>query len=145
MTATYQESHILMKAYDVDEKVAAEQDDLVNSHHVPTKHDHCCSKRDVAVKRGIIALAVSLAILLGLGIFSLCCPGGPAMLLKRQSGDNGSNDTGSAFTNQHLWIIIVCVVGMLLFICLRAETDGRCAFVYCARDLYCFMLLSGCV
>jgi len=113
MTATYQESHILMKAYEVDEKVAAEQDDLVNSQHVPPKHHHCCSKRDVAVKRGIIVLTISLAILLGFGIFSLCCPGMPDMLFKRQNTtDNGSSNSGSAFTNQHLWIIIVCVVGM---------------------------------
>ena len=117
---SYTESHLVMKAYEVDEKLAAEQDDLINSSDFTTAHSHFCSrsgswkvKRSVVVKRAMIALVVSLMILLALGLVELCCPHLAPMLLKRQNGPtNGSSSGGNPFINEHLWIIIACVVGM---------------------------------
>ena len=118
MTATYEESQIsLLSAYPIDEKWAAEQDDLVNSSHGREHaHGHCCSsngkRRNAAVKAGMVALVGLLITLGGLVALAVCCPEVHS-LLKRQSSGSTNNGSGSAFTEHKLWIIIVCVVGIV--------------------------------
>ena len=119
MSATYEESTmcLLAHAYPIDEKLAMNQDDLVNSNEYPEAGGRCCrrasngQRRNAFVKGGMIALIVSLLALISFLITTCLCPGVHS-LLKRQN--NTSPNNGSTFTNEHLWIIIVCVVGILL-------------------------------
>jgi hypothetical protein len=119
MSAKYEETQILLlPAYPIDEKWAAEQDELVNSikGHDGHGHGHSCSrsqgqKRNAAVKAGIIALVGLLITLGGLVALAMCCPDVHS-LLKRQSSGQTNNGNGNTFTNDKLWIIIICVVGM---------------------------------
>jgi hypothetical protein len=119
MSATYEESKmgLLAHAHPIDEKWAMNQDELVNSNEYPEAEGRCCrrasngQRRNAFVKGGMIALAVSLLALISFLITTCLCPGVHS-LLKRQS--NGNTNNGSTFTNDHLWIIIVCVVGIPL-------------------------------
>jgi len=117
MTATYEESRILLlPASPIDEKWALEQDELVNScKGQEHSHGHCCSsngkRRNAAVKAAIVALVGLLITLGGLLALATCCPEIHSLLKRQNSGDT-NNGSGNTFTNDKLWIIIVCVVGM---------------------------------
>lgn len=116
MSATYEESQIRLLAYPIDEKWAANQDDLVNSNEIPATRDHCCNgtsrghERNKFVKCGIIALVVSLMALISFLATAVVCPG-MRSLLKRETSGSNTTGSGSTFTNDKLWIIIICVVG----------------------------------
>lgn len=121
MTATYEESQILLTPPSpIDEKWALEQDELVNSSKGREhSHGHCCSsqgkRRNAAVKTAIVALMGLLVTLGGLVALAACCPEVHSLLKRQNSGDT-NNGSGSTFTNDKLWIIIVCVVGMVQFV-----------------------------
>jgi hypothetical protein len=122
MSATYEESKmgLLAHTYPVDEKWAMNQDELVNSNECPEAGGRCCrrssngQKRNAFVKGGMVALVVSLLALISFLVTTCLCPGLHS-LLKRQTTNNGSTNNGSTFTNDHLWIIIICVVGIFHF------------------------------
>jgi uncharacterized Tic20 family protein len=117
MTATYEETQIRLLAYPIDEKLALEQDDLVNSNHTSSEGRCCRSKCTRGSRRNAIikgALAGLIALLLTIASFLIAATLCPelASLVKRQNNGT-SNNNGSSFTNQKLWIIIVVVVGMV--------------------------------
>jgi hypothetical protein len=117
MTAKYEESKIQLLPHTIDEKWAIEQDDLVNSTGAsPAK---CCHsnghRRNAFVKGGLIGLVGLLITLLSFLVMAILCPGVHSLLKRQNTTDNNGN-TGSAFTNEHLWIIIVCVVGIGQFL-----------------------------
>lgn len=124
MSATYEESTmgLLTHAYPIDEKWAMNQDDLVNSNECSEARGRCCrrssngQRRNAFVKGGMIALIVSLLALVSFLVTAVLCPGAHSLLKRQATGstNNGSTNNGNAFTNQHLWIIIVCVVGNFL-------------------------------
>ena len=121
MAATYEESRIQLLAYPVDEKWAAEQDDLVNSNEVPPRVKCCCRadtrgrRRNALVRGGVIALAGLLLTLVVFIAMEVFCPHIGSLVKRENNGNNNGNNGNSsnAFTNQHLWIIIVCVVGII--------------------------------
>jgi hypothetical protein len=116
MSATYEESQMRLLTYGIDEKWAANQDDLVNSNEIPARRDHCChgtsrgQERNKFAKCGIIALLVSLLALIAFLATAVVCPG-MRSLLKRQQNSSTNTGSGTTFTNDKLWIIIICVVG----------------------------------
>jgi hypothetical protein len=125
MNATYEESRIQLLAPEaIDEKWAAEQDELVNS---CGKKEDCCharnaSRRAKLLRAVVLSVAASLFIILSFAILAATCPGVHS-LLKRQSTDNSNNDNNT-FVNDHLWIIIVCVVGNSYAVWTRADHLG---------------------
>jgi hypothetical protein len=143
MSATYEETKIqLLAPYPIDEKLALEQNDLVNSNDIPATRGHCCRgtrgrERNALVKGGMIALVVSLMTLISFLATAALCPGMHS-LLKRQNGGSNTN-SGNAFTNDKLWIIIICVVGTRH---LKSPPNFRCHSLYCVRCLCCLLLLS---
>jgi hypothetical protein len=116
MAATYEETQIRLLAYPIDEKWALEQDELVNSIHTPNEGSCCRSKctrgqrRNAIVKGALAALIALLLTIVSFGITVALCPE-LGSLVKRQNGGS-TNNSGNAFTNQKLWIIIVVVVGI---------------------------------
>ena len=112
MNTPYEEAKIQLLPHSVDEKWAAEQDDLVNSCDLPPRGQCCHSKkwkRDAFLKAAIIGLAVTTVALIGLFVMSTFCPG-TYSLLKRATTQSNDN----AFINHKLYIIVICVVGMSL-------------------------------
>jgi len=113
MNAAYEKSEIVLLAHDHEHDSGLNQEDeLVNSKDVlPCGECQCRKRKERLARRGLIAFIISLIAVLGLLAMSGMCHG--MHLLKRQAENNGNGtNNGSAFTNQHLWIIIVCVVGM---------------------------------
>jgi len=114
MSPTYEESHISLLAPSIDEKWAAEQDELVNSNDLPAKGHSCCRsgrRRKALLRAGLIALVVLLISIASCVAMTILCPGAHSLMKRQNNGSTNNGDNGSAFTNQHLWIIIVCVVG----------------------------------
>jgi len=112
MNAAYEKSEIVLLAHDHEHDSGLNlEDELVNSKDLACGECQCRRRKERLARRGLIAFIISLIGLLGLLAMSGMCHG--MHLLKRQAANNGSEtNNGSAFTNQHLWIIIVCVVGM---------------------------------
>jgi hypothetical protein len=108
---SYEKSEIVLLAHDHEHDSGLNADDeLVNSKDGACGDCPCRQRKEKLARRGLGAFILAIIGLLFFIGMTGACHG--AQLLKRQS-DNGSDtsSTGSAFTNQHLWIIIVCVVG----------------------------------
>jgi|SRR5579859_1369754 len=118
----YQESQMKVLAFPIDEKVALEDERLINSdEQCESGKGRCCrrtrgAKRNALVKAGMVAMMCLLVTVLSIAMMAFFCPemGG---LVKRQSSGSNSGNSGSAFTQQKLWIIIVVVVGMFTIMC----------------------------
>jgi hypothetical protein len=113
MTATYEESQIRLLAYPIDEKWAADQDDLVNCQARRPAQSHCCKGRkwNVWVKGALAALLATILILGSFLAMSLLCPEVHSLFKRQSSGNTTVNSTESAFTQHKYWIIIVVVGG----------------------------------
>jgi hypothetical protein len=146
MAATYEETQIRLLAYPIDEKWALEQDELVNSNHTSNEGRCCRSKctrgqrRNAIVKGALAALIALLLTIVSFGITVALCPE-LGSLVKRQNGGS-TNNSGSAFTNQKLWIIIVVVVGISgLFMMLTSGLIivlalGICVAAWCCKGAF---------
>lgn len=130
MAATYEESQIRLLVNPVDEKWAAEQNELINSVDDRRQHSnvHGCTRSNrgnIWAKAAFASLLATLLTLTSLLALSLLCPEVHS-LFKRQSSGSTTGNNQSAFTNQKLWIIIVVVVGTSpLFIVIDDRSDYR--------------------
>jgi hypothetical protein len=137
---SYEKSEIVLLAHDHEHDSGLNTDDeLVNSKGGACGDCPCRQRREKLTRRGLVAFILAMIGFLFFIGMTAGCHG--MRLLKRQT-ENGdtTNDNGSAFTNQHLWIIIVCVVGIVPFV---RGADGRGFHCDCFGDLYGFLLLQG--
>jgi hypothetical protein len=123
MLPSYNESRMEMLPQTIDEEKACELDDLVQSSESLNGESYrgCRHCSGVRKRRGMerwkfimITLAVLLMLFLLVAAVAYCCRAEHVWALsKRQQGGYNGNagDNGSNFNNDHLWIIIVCVVG----------------------------------
>lgn len=143
MTANYEHTQMHLVGYPIDEKLALETDELVNSGHV--EHAGCgkCrstrgQRRNAFVKGGVVALVVMLITIVSFLAMVVVCPEmGGVSLLKRQN--SGSSDSNNAFVQHKYYIIVACVVGMVFF----DVANGRCCSTFDSWDLFVGVLLSG--
>src|SRR5437773_10159451 len=103
MPAAYEESTMaLLSQYPIDEKFAANQNELVNSNICPSAAGRCCrasrgQQRNAFVKVGMVALVVSILTLLSFLAAAILCPGAVPGVAKRQNTGN-QGDNKNAFT-----------------------------------------------
>jgi hypothetical protein len=130
---------VLAHDHDHDSGLNAD-DELVNSRDRACGDCPCRQRKEKLARRGLLAFILSMIVLLGFIAMTGACHGMRFLKRQTENGDNTSNN-GSAFTNEHLWIIIVCVVGRAHLV--GGRLTGRGFYCDCVGDLYGFVLLQG--
>lgn len=164
MHCTYEKNEMQLILNPVDEKWAADQDDLINSKDAwmrghRGRRSNQCHRCNALLKGGfivLIGLAGTLAILTAMTMF---CPD-MVLLLKRQNMDDGNNQNQDEWHRDRVWILAVCIAGIskcfpkkLITGILFVLASSFIATLCCCREMFkrpccfpCFLLAwCGCL